>query len=577
MRFLRHLFRCQPAALLGFILACASLATLAGAPSLAVRTIDQAVLSSPSGERQVSLPNLLQPNDFAPAGGRVRYTLQIELPAPPAEPLGIYVSKVSLSGQLALNGQPLGACEPGPLEELRCLHRPYLFVPPVGLWQAGTNTIEVEVFANQRQMNGLAPVQVGSAQELDRGPYLRDRLLRVELIRALTWVSLCLGLLALAVAAILRTENVFLWFGLCSIVNALSNLNVLVSTPLVGFELFSWFIFSSRMVSVPLLLLTLLVFFERAGVAVRRGLVGYALLMPLIVWLGGNDRWLVVLLYVPLMVLALAMVPAVIYWSWRSRQAVHAWVTLNYALLMLASVLDFLRLNGTGSFTGVYWITYAYTGLILLFGAMLMSRLASALISERELTAKLDLEVARQTAELKEANQRLAELSTTDPLTGIANRRLFDQTLALEWKRAQRQQQALSLLMLDVDMFKAYNDHYGHQAGDECLRAVATALRSSSQRSGDLLARYGGEEFVLIVDADQHGALQLAEKLRAAVEDIKLPHARSPSGQVTASIGLATLVPDPATTPDTLLRLADEALYQAKADGRNRVRQAACA
>lgn len=577
MRFLRHLFRCQPAALLGFILACASLATLAGAPSLAVRSIDQAVLSSPSGERQVSLPNLLQPNDFAPAGGRVRYTLQLELPAPPAEPLGIYVSKVSLSAQLALNGQPLGACEPGPLEELRCLHRPYLFVPPVGLWQAGTNTIEVEVFANQRQMNGLAPVQVGSAQELDRGPYLRDRLLRVELIRALTWVSLCLGLLALAVAAILRTENVFLWFGLCSIVNALSNLNVLVSTPLVGFELFSWFIFSSRMVSVPLLLLTLLVFFERAGVAVRRGLVGYALLMPLIVWLGGNDRWMVVLLYVPLMALALAMVPAVIYWSWRSRQAVHAWVTLNYALLMLASVLDFLRLNGTGSFTGVYWITYAYTGLILLFGVMLMSRLASALISERELTAKLDLEVARQTADLKEANQRLAELSTTDPLTGIANRRQFDQTLAVEWKRAQRQQQPLSLLMLDVDMFKAYNDHYGHQAGDECLRAIAVALRSCCQRSGDLLARYGGEEFVLIADADQAGALQFAEKLRSAVEDIKLAHARSPSGQVTASIGLATLVPDPTTSPDTLLRLADEALYQAKADGRNRVRQAACA
>ncbi|MBK5914765.1 GGDEF domain-containing protein [Rhodocyclus purpureus] len=575
MRFLRHLFRCQRSAWLGFILACASLATLAGAPSLAAQTLDQAVLSSPSGERQVSLPNLLQPDDFAPAGGRVRYTLQIELPAPPAEPLGIYVSKVSLSGQLALNGQPLGACEPGPLEELRCLHRPYLFVPPVGLWQAGTNTIEVEVFANQRQMNGLAPVQVGSAQELDRGPYLRDRLLRVELIRALTWVSLCLGLLALAVAAILRTENVFLWFGLCSIVNALSNLNVLVSTPLVGFELFSWFIFSSRMVSVPLLLLTLLVFFERAGVAVRRGLVGYALLMPLIVWLGGNDRWLVVLLYVPLMALALAMVPAVIYWSWRSRQTVHAWVTLNYALLMLASVLDFLRLNGTGSFTGVYWITYAYTGLILLFGVMLMSRLASALISERELTAKLDLEVARQTADLKEANQRLAELSTTDPLTGIANRRQFDQTLAVEWKRAQRQQQPLSLLMLDVDMFKAYNDHYGHQAGDECLRAIAAALRSCCQRSGDLLARYGGEEFVLIADADQHGALQFAEKLRSAVEDIKLAHARSPSGQVTASIGLATLVPAPTTTPDTLLRLADEALYQAKADGRNRVRQAA--
>jgi len=181
---------------------------------------------------------------------------------------------------------------------------------------------------------------------------------------------------------------------------------------------------------------------------------------------------------------------------------------------------------------------------------------------------------ARKQAEqaLQAANQELARLSLTDGLTGLANRRRFDEYIDLEWKRHRREGQPLSVLMGDVDFFKKYNDAHGHQAGDRCLSAVAQAIRGAVKRPADLPARYGGEEFVVVLPGTHaEGARHVGELIRVAVEGLGLPHPTSAAaGHVTLSIGVATLVPGDGTPAD-LTRLADEALYRAKEQGRNRV------
>ncbi|MGN0926784.1 sensor domain-containing diguanylate cyclase [Ectopseudomonas mendocina] len=188
--------------------------------------------------------------------------------------------------------------------------------------------------------------------------------------------------------------------------------------------------------------------------------------------------------------------------------------------------------------------------------------------SERELEQR----VAVRTEELQVLNSRLEMLSLTDALTGIANRRHFDEVLAKECKRAQRVGEPLALAVLDVDWFKTYNDHYGHPAGDSCLQQIAHTLAATISRSTDLVARYGGEEFVFLAPSTGlAGAQSMAEKLVRAVEVLALPHERSPLGYVTISVGIALMPRDADSPAQALLQRADAALYRAKSQGRNRV------
>lgn len=174
---------------------------------------------------------------------------------------------------------------------------------------------------------------------------------------------------------------------------------------------------------------------------------------------------------------------------------------------------------------------------------------------------------------LKYQSEFLHSLAFIDGLTGIANRRNFDETLEAEWRRCMRASQPIALLMIDIDYFKHYNDHYGHQAGDECLRAVAAALRGGMARSHDLVARYGGEEFACILpNTPLDGALTKAEELRQAICELSLPHAYSSTApHLTISIGVAVTVPDAASQADSLIASADAQLYLAKQNGRNRI------
>ena len=192
--------------------------------------------------------------------------------------------------------------------------------------------------------------------------------------------------------------------------------------------------------------------------------------------------------------------------------------------------------------------------------------LAELKTHERGLEAK----VRERTQELEASNARLATLSATDGLTGIANRRRFDEVLASEWSRAARSRQLLALVMLDVDFFKPYNDRYGHLAGDDCLRHIAHTLAAQLHRTGDLVARYGGEEFVLLSSVrDSTDALHIAETARQALAALALPHVASPFGVVTASLGVAVHVPTVGEATNLLVQQADLALYLAKARGRN--------
>ena len=177
---------------------------------------------------------------------------------------------------------------------------------------------------------------------------------------------------------------------------------------------------------------------------------------------------------------------------------------------------------------------------------------------------------------LKRQKDLLRAQAMVDGLTGIANRRFFDERLLAEWGHVQRHQRSLAILMIDIDHFKGYNDHYGHQAGDNCLRRVATTLNASMQRAHDLAARYGGEEFIcMLPECDLQGAITKAEALRAAVAALEIPHAASPTGdRLTLSIGVAATIPPSQASPDTLVAAADAQLYLAKQAGRNRVRAA---
>ncbi len=197
-------------------------------------------------------------------------------------------------------------------------------------------------------------------------------------------------------------------------------------------------------------------------------------------------------------------------------------------------------------------------------------------VSRIVLNAKLTAmeRIAKMREELEEANRQLKQLSELDGLTGIANRRRFDDYFEREYKRAIRENSTLSLLLLDVDHFKAYNDHYGHPAGDDCLQQIATTLSEILKRPADLLARYGGEEFVAVLPSTPRvGAQHIASSLVKAIENLEIPHTKSTTASVvTISIGYATASSgwiDKFKSSD-LIECADNAMYQAKTTGRNR-------
>lgn len=212
-----------------------------------------------------------------------------------------------------------------------------------------------------------------------------------------------------------------------------------------------------------------------------------------------------------------------------------------------------------------------FAGYKLLYQEVLASRQAAAI------TAKLVVEQMTKVEEvnrhLEQMNEELRKLNNLDGLTGIANRRHHEETLAREWRRCQRNNSPLSVIMVDIDHFKNYNDHYGHVAGDQCLREVAQALQKGMRRISDSLARYGGEEFVcLLPDCNAKSAHDVAKLVNLKIQSLAIPHATSQVAPIlTVSQGVASMIPSRVNQAGELIRMADQALYQAKLSGRNRI------
>lgn len=220
--------------------------------------------------------------------------------------------------------------------------------------------------------------------------------------------------------------------------------------------------------------------------------------------------------------------------------------------------------------------------LLVTFGLVLLVTFGTAAIDKRRYRELSQLHAAlaasqqallRSERELREVNSQLSELSIRDSLTGLYNRRRFDETLKTEWRRSLRTQRSLALLMIDVDCFKALNDSYGHLRGDECLREIARVLEDQPRRGHDVVARFGGEEFaVLLPGSDTHGAMYVAETIRNCVEAQQMEHRESgTSAWVTVSVGVCSRIPKVGQKSEEMLYEADMALYAAKQRGRNRV------
>ncbi|MDF1614125.1 diguanylate cyclase domain-containing protein [Desulfurivibrio dismutans] len=198
----------------------------------------------------------------------------------------------------------------------------------------------------------------------------------------------------------------------------------------------------------------------------------------------------------------------------------------------------------------------------------LCARVKSALRLKREMDRRRDL-----TEALEEANRRLQRMALVDGLTGIANRRNFDDFLDREWRRCQRDGQPIALCLFDIDYFKLYNDFYGHLSGDEVLKQVATALQQVASRPGDLVARFGGEEFIYVLSgADQEGAQLVVQRAITKIKELAILHPQSPvSEYITVSCGISAVRPHPGLYPNLLLDCADKALYEAKEIRNNQV------
>lgn len=252
-------------------------------------------------------------------------------------------------------------------------------------------------------------------------------------------------------------------------------------------------------------------------------------------------------------------------------------IVLNIASIIVLYISFYVNLELLSNEGNKLSEIYPNYWFISLIGGIFAHYVAKYIFGKNELFFELQNTKKRLSLLLEqyqEANEILTEMSSLDGLTRIPNRRFYDETLGKEWKRAIREKKNLSLIMLDIDQFKVFNDTYGHLLGDDCLQKVAQALKSTVKRSGDFVARYGGEEFsVILPNTDEDGALRVAENLRSTIESLEIPNINSKvKPYVTISVGVATIIPTEEIEFCELINLADKALYSAKENGRNQVR-----
>lgn len=272
----------------------------------------------------------------------------------------------------------------------------------------------------------------------------------------------------------------------------------------------------------------------------------------------------------------LGMIPMQVFALLGLRSNYRAMFACSLAMLLTYTAFIVL-LPGPAELTEVNRLAMAMAPYYILFWAILVI-MASYLSYTIESGTRTDFIknrlLALEADRLQYLGRRLQQLSTTDSLTGIANRRHAETQLSEEWRRCLRSNEPLAALMIDVDLFKAYNDQYGHQQGDSCLRSIAQKMAEFCRRPGDVCARYGGEEFVIVLpETTLNQAEELAQELCESIAGLNIPHAGSPHSVATVSVGVAAEIPRAGDNYEGLLKRADMALYQAKGNGRNQVKR----
>jgi len=249
-----------------------------------------------------------------------------------------------------------------------------------------------------------------------------------------------------------------------------------------------------------------------------------------------------------------------IQFKWGIVSAIVMWFYLNIGLIAFGPQSNKLAIVIITNYVFIGSAISALIGTFLIERSLRQNYLQSRMLS-------------LENRDLEESNLQLQYLSAIDGLTQIANRRSLDRNLSIEWQRALRKREPIGFIMADIDHFKIFNDTYGHQAGDECLRTVAASLKDGARRPGDVVARYGGEEFALVLtDSSAEQAAIVAEQMREKLMNVIIKYKKNDPTHVTASFGVASMVPGSGqATPEALILAADQAMYEAKRSGRNRV------
>jgi signal transduction histidine kinase len=449
------------------------------ASSAAVQALTLAHLQTQGWEAAVALPH--QFNLGQQDGERVSYTLQVDLLELPKQPLAIYVPKLSLSGQVFVNGHYLGACAAGTLENSRCMHRPQWFAAPALYWHTGRNEIRFDMYTDTTEVNGLSTVWVGDADVLKRDFYRWRHWASVDLLIAITWLCALLGALGFAASHVLRPKPMYFWFGMAALSNVLANVLSLMDVAIFDARAFAWLVCASRFVSVPLGFLMMLAWFEKHRPRLQHIMLTYTVLGVTVMALTDTHRTVLAILYLPWVLAAPVLLGYMVHWSWKSKVPAH-WIALLVSVGVLAAALhDWGKLLGGHAFEDLYLLTFAASALCVVLGATAIGVLAYALADSEKLRWTLEDRVAQRTQELAHAHAVLLES---------------------EVKRAQIQ--GRELLLRDV------HDGFGSQLVTAHLLAKAEKLK---QGEIETLLQECIDDLYLVIDVSSPNAEQLGDML----------------------------------------------------------------
>ncbi len=367
--------------------------------------IEQALLISSAGERAVTLPHTLAPSDFEPGGSSVIYRLTFDMPATAEGLQAIYISKLSLSGRLSSGGQAIWACGAGDMAELRCLHRAHLIQLPAGFLAPGRVELDLEIFANSRQTNGLSPVIIGPHDQLFHQHYRLMRFLKLDLLQMLAVFAGVAGLLSLAAGFAAPRERIFFVFAVAAILEAVASFLMSAVDPLGDRQTASWLIFNSRYIGVLLKVLLLYQVFGRLTLRDPVVVCFLALmaLAPVALGVTGSDLRVVLVLYSCVgLGMAVTMI-RMVRWTYGAPSRWNmAWTAVAF-VLFASSLHDYLRLGGAATFDGVYLLYYVFPLSMIVMGAMLFAQMGKGLRVAQNFNLALSQEVGERTAELESA------------------------------------------------------------------------------------------------------------------------------------------------------------------------------